>query len=204
MGTGNLVTVQTKPAQSRADFRLTLRLVLGLLAVGALGLGFLLLALLVRAHWGPLIDLDTTVARRLHAVAVQHVWLVRLYKAISDVFDPIVFRVLTTATALALLARRHFRLGAWTLVTVWGAALLGWGLKLLVSRARPDLVDAVATAPGHSFPSGHALTSTVGSAVILLLAMPLLRGRWRAAAVGVAVAVAVAVGVLPDAWLEPG
>jgi membrane-associated phospholipid phosphatase len=189
MGTGNLVTSLT-----RADRRLTLRLLLGLLAVGALGLGFLLLALLVRANWEPLIDLDRTVAQRLHEVAVQHAWFVSLLKLLSNVFDPITFRVLTTVAALALLWRRHLRLGAWTLVTVWGAALLGLVLKILVDRTRPDLVDAVATAPGRSFPSGHALTSTVGCAVLLLLVMPLVRGRWRAVAVGVAIAIPVAVG----------
>ena len=179
---------------TRADRRLTLRLVLGLLAVGALGTGFLLLALLVRSSWSPLLDLDRAVADGLHGFAVDHGWFVTLLTALSDVFDPIVFRVLTTATALALLARRHVRLGAWILVTVWGAALLGLVLKILVDRTRPDLVDAVATAPGNSFPSGHALTSTVGSAVLLLLVMPLLRGRRRAVAVGVAIAIPVATG----------
>jgi membrane-associated phospholipid phosphatase len=181
--------------QRRADRRLTLRLALGLVAVAVLGGGFLLLALLVRSSWDPLLDLDTTVAQRLHDVAVRHDWFVSLLKALSDVFDPITFRVLTTLIALALLRRRHFRLGAWILVTVWGAAVLGLALKLLVSRARPDLLDAVATAPGHSFPSGHALTSTVGSAVLLLLVMPLLRGRrGRAVAVAVAIAIPVATG----------
>ncbi|HEY6746851.1 MAG TPA: phosphatase PAP2 family protein [Mycobacteriales bacterium] len=188
------MTAQTKAVQTRADRRLTLRLVLGLVAVAALGLGFLLLALLVRTKWDPLLDLDTTVAQRLHGVAVQHAWFVTLLKVLSDVFDPIVFRVLTTVVAVVLLVRRHHRLGIWILVTIWGAALLGWGLKELVARTRPDLVDAVATAPGNSFPSGHALTSTVGSAVLLLLVMPLLRGRWRAVAVVVAVAVPLATG----------
>lgn len=190
MGTENLVSTLT-----RADRRLTLRLALGLVAMAALGGGFLLLALLVRASWDPLLDLDTSVAQSLHDVAVRHAWFVSLLKALSDVFDPITFRVLTTLIALVLLGRRHFRLGAWILVTVWGAAVLGLTLKLLVSRARPDLVDAVATAPGRSFPSGHALTSVVGSAVLLLLVMPLLRrARGRAVAVTVAIAVPVATG----------
>lgn len=180
--------------QTRADRRLTLRLALGLAAVAVLGGGFLLLALMVRSSSDPLLDLDTTVAQRLHDVAVRHAWFVTLLKVLSDVFDPVVFRVLTTVVAVVLLVRRHHRLGAWILVTGWGAALLGWGLKELVSRARPDLVDAVATAPGRSFPSGHALTSTVGCAVLLLLVMPLLRGRWRAVAAGVAVLVPLAVG----------
>ena len=40
---------------TRADRRLTLRLALGLAAVIVLGVPFLLLALLVRANWDPLI-----------------------------------------------------------------------------------------------------------------------------------------------------
>jgi undecaprenyl-diphosphatase len=179
---------------TRADRRFTLRLVLGLAAVLALGVLFLLLALLVRANWDPLVDLDTTVANQLHAVAVRHGWFVTLLKALSTVFDPIVFRVVTTIVALVLLWRRRFRLGAWTLVTIWGAALLGLLLKLIVARARPDLVDAVATAPGRSFPSGHALTSTVGCAVLLLLVMPLLHGPWRAVVFALAVVIPLAVG----------
>jgi membrane-associated phospholipid phosphatase len=179
---------------TRADRRLALRLALGLAAVLGLGVPFLLLALLVRANWDPLIDLDTTVANQMHAVAVQHGWLVDLLKALSTVFDPIVFRVVTTLAALALLRAGRRRLAAWTLVTIWGAALLGLVLKLVVARARPDLVDAVATAPGRSFPSGHALTSTVGCAVLLLLVTPMLRRSWRPVAFALAVVVPVAVG----------
>jgi membrane-associated phospholipid phosphatase len=179
---------------TRADRRLALRLGLGLAAVLVLGVPFLLLALLVRAHWDPLFRLDTSVANGLHRIAVRDGWLVSLLKAISTVFDPITFRVVTTVVAVVLLWRRRFRLGSWTLVTIWGAALFGLLLKILVDRARPDLVDAVATAPGRSFPSGHALTSTVGSAVLLLLVSPLLRRRWRAVAIVVAVLIPLVVG----------
>ncbi|HEV7657394.1 MAG TPA: phosphatase PAP2 family protein [Mycobacteriales bacterium] len=178
----------------RADRRLAVRLTLGLAAALGLGVPFLLLALLVRAHWSPLISLDTSVAGHLHAVALRHGWLVTTLKGISDVFDPIVFRVVTTVIAGLLLWQRRFRLAAWTLVTIWGAALLGLLLKIVVDRTRPDLVDAVATAPGRSFPSGHALTSTVGSLVLLLLVMPLLRRSWRVVAVVVAIVVPLAVG----------
>ena len=123
----------------------------------------------------------------MHEIALTHAWLVTLLKVISDVFDPITFRVVTTAVAVLLFWRGRRRLAIWTLVTIWGAALLGVLLKLVVGRARPDLVDAVATAPGRSFPSGHALTSMVGCAVLLLLVTPLLRRRWRAVAIAVAI-----------------
>jgi undecaprenyl-diphosphatase len=168
---------------------LVLRLALGLAAAVVLGVPFLLLALLVRDNWSPLIQLDTSVANRMHTIALQHHWLVTLLKGISNVFDPITFRVVTTAVAVLLFWRGRRRLATWTLVTIWGAALLGVLLKVGVGRARPDLVDAVATAPGRSFPSGHALTSMVGCAVLLLLVTPLLRRPWRAVAFAVAILV---------------
>jgi membrane-associated phospholipid phosphatase len=179
---------------ARADRRLVLRLAVGLVALVALGVPFLLLALLVRAKWSPLVDLDTSVADRLHAVAIRNPWFVTLLKVISDVFDPIMFRVVTTAVAALLLWRRRRRLAIWTLVTIWGAALLGVLLKAIVGRARPDLVDAVATAPGRSFPSGHALGSVVGTAVLLLLVTPLLRRSWRPAVFAAAVLIPAVVG----------
>jgi len=177
----------------RSDRRLGLRLALGLAAMFGLGVPFLLLALLVRAEWDPLIRLDTSVAEDLHDVAVRNDWLVDTLKVVSDVFDPMVFRIVVTLLALWLLRAARRRLALWALVTIWGAALLGWGLKLVVGRARPDLVDEVATAPGRSFPSGHSLGSWVGCGVLLLLAMPLLRGAWRAVAVALAVLVPVVV-----------
>src|SRR5262245_57272741 len=178
---------------ARADRRLVLRLALGLAAAVVLGVPFLLLALLVRDNWSPLIRLDISVADRMHGVALNHHWLVTLLKTISDVFDPITFRVVTTVLAVLLFWRRRRRLAIWTLVTIWGAALFGVLLKLAVGRARPDLVDAVATAPGRSFPSGHALTSTVGCAVLLLLVTPLLRRRWRAVAIALVVLIPLVV-----------
>jgi membrane-associated phospholipid phosphatase len=177
----------------RADRRLGLRLALGLVATFGLGVPFALLALLIRARWDPLVRLDTSVADGLHRVALRNEWLVDTLKVVSTVFDPMVFRVVLTLVALWLLRIGRRRLAAWTLVTVWGAALLGWALKIVVARARPDLVEAVATAPGRSFPSGHALGSAVGCGVLLLLAMPLLAGAWRAVGVAVAVLIPVAV-----------
>jgi len=178
---------------ARADRRLMVRLSLGLAAAVVLGVPFLLLALLVRDNWSPLVRLDTSVADRMHVVALHDHWLVTLLKTISDVFDPITFRVVTTVVAVLLFWRRRPRLAIWTLVTIWGAALFGVLLKAAVGRARPDLLDAVATAPGRSFPSGHALTSMVGCAVLLLLVTPLLGRRWRAVAIAVAILIPIVV-----------
>jgi undecaprenyl-diphosphatase len=67
-------------------------------------------------------------------------------------------------------------------------------LKTVVNRARPVFVHPVATAPGASFPSGHAFTATLGAGVVLLVALPLLPRRGRPVAWLLAALVPLAVG----------
>ena len=59
--------------------------------------------------------------------------------------------------------------------------------KVLVDRDRPHFDDAVAHAVGQSYPSGHALTSLVTAAVLVLVCGRRAR-RWVAAVGGVVVA----------------
>lgn len=184
----------TRQQVARADRRLGVRLAVALVATFGVGVPVTLLALLVRAKWGPLIRLDTAVANRLHEVALRNDWFVGLLKLASIVFDPLVLRSLATGLAFWLLATHRRRLAAWTLVTAWGSALLSIGLKAVVGRARPDLVDAVATASGRSFPSGHALGSVVGCGVLLLVLSPLLSRAWTVVAQAAALLIVLLVG----------
>jgi undecaprenyl-diphosphatase len=55
-------------------------------------------------------------------------------------------------------------------------SFLGFALKLVVARNRPDFDLPLATAPGYSFPSGHALNSAVGVLVLVLAVLPALPG----------------------------
>lgn len=178
---------------TRADRRLALRIVLGLAATVGLGVPFLLLALLIRSKYSPLINLDLRVANGMHSVAVHHRWLVGLMQDVSFVLGPFVLRPLVTVMAVVLLVRRRFRLGSWVLVTLWVGALLGVVLKGVVGRARPDLVDAVAREGGRSFPSGHALGGTIAVGLLVLVLAPLLPPAARLAArvVGVLAVLAV-------------
>jgi undecaprenyl-diphosphatase len=63
-----------------------------------------------------------------------------------------------------------------TIVVAWGLQL---GAKGLVQRARPVVEDAVAHAPGSSFPSGHATNTAVVALTLTLLVWPLLGRRGR-------------------------
>jgi membrane-associated phospholipid phosphatase len=101
--------------------------------------------------------------------------------------------------ALVLLAtvwhlRRKERSIAWTWVML-GLATYGIqeGLKLVFARPRPHLWSWFVVAPGHSFPSGHA----VGSAAFLAFGAALLvrrRPSWRWPVRASAGALALAIG----------
>jgi undecaprenyl-diphosphatase len=176
------------------DERLGLRLTLGLLGVGVFVVPFLLLWLLVEDSWRPLADLDRDAARALNNAVWGHPDVVNALKAISIVFHPDVFRLVAIAVAAWLLVRRHVRLAAFVLVAVLGGSALDGAAKMLAHRHRPLLDHPVAAAPGYSFPSGHALGSLVGVAVLMLVFLPMLPRRARPAVWFAGVAVVVAVG----------
>jgi membrane-associated phospholipid phosphatase len=156
---------------------------------------FAVLLVLVRSKWGPLLRVDQGVANDLHGVALDHPSLVRALRVLSMVFDPNVFRVVATAVAVWLLVDRRPRLATWTLVAVWGGGLLDLLVKTAVGRARPIFEVAVATAPGRSFPSGHALGTVVGCGVLLLVLLPLVRaGLGRRLCWAAAAAIVLAIG----------
>jgi membrane-associated phospholipid phosphatase len=177
-----------------ADRRLVIRLAIAAVAAFGLGLPFLLLAVLVRGRWDPLLRVDTTVARELNELARSSAVLVRALDVVAVVFDPNVFRVAAVGVAIWLFTRHSPRLAWWTLVTSLVGGLLGAVLKAIVGRARPVLDDPVAHAGGSSFPSGHALGSVVGCGVLLLVLSPLLSAGWRRVAWAVAVVIVLLVG----------
>jgi membrane-associated phospholipid phosphatase len=176
------------------DERLGLRLTLGLLGVGVFVVPFLLLWLLVEDSWRPLAELDLNAARALNNAVWRHPNVVDALKVVSLVFNPNIFRLVAVAVAVWLLARRHLRLAAFVIVAVTGGSALDGLAKTLAHRHRPLLDHPVAAAPGYSFPSGHALGSLVGVAVLLLVFLPMLPKRGRSAAWFVAITAVVAVG----------
>ncbi len=95
----------------------------------------------------------------------------------------------TVVVVTAILAfRRRFRWAAYLAITTGAGALLVTQLKIYFARARPDLAEALRQAHGYSFPSGHAMGSTIVAGALAYLA---LRGlpTWRAKAAGLAGAV---------------
>lgn len=168
--------------------RLPPRLLLAAAGFAVAAVPVTLLGYLATHGWGPLHSLDAGAATSLHDWAVRSPGAVTFLQDVSTVFHPWALRAVTVVAIGWLVWRRQIRLALWVGITMGVAGLLGDGLKTLVGRARPALPHPVATAPGDSFPSGHALNSFVFAAVAMLLIAPLL-GRvgkavgWSVAAV---------------------
>lgn len=138
------------------------------------------LAVIVTRKWGPVIDLDNELIRR----------------ATDVTRDAEAFRTGLIAWQEAFVPQHVYLLAVPAVIWVWRAGLraralwglftmlIGWNLglqvKLLVERARPVYDDPVSSAPGFSFPSGHAFNAAMATAVVLIMTWPLLaeRARW--------------------------
>ena len=178
---------------SAAEKRFGLRLGAGLVGTLVATVTFALLLFLVRAGWAPLRRLDTGAAETFNRIDTAQPGLTRAAEVVSDVFDPNVFRVALTVIALGYLINGDRHHAAWLVFTVFGGAALGFTLKEIVGRARPVLADPVSTAPGMSFPSGHALGASIGCCLLLLITLRFLPRGGRVAAV---IAAALIVGTV--------
>ncbi|MGN6244286.1 MAG: phosphatase PAP2 family protein [Motilibacteraceae bacterium] len=162
--------------------RLAVRLATGALLAGLVALPFLLLLLLVEGKYEGLENVDRGVADGLNGWALQHAGVVHLLDTLAVVLAPNTFRAVVVAVAVWLWVHRARRLALWAVVTLAVGGVLGVVLKHVVARARPTFPDPVASASSYSFPSGHALNSMLGTAIVLLVVLPVLGPRWRAVA----------------------
>ena len=109
------------------------------------------------------------------------------FVALSTVGGPGGIGVLLAVSCIVLAIRGRWRWATYLAVTAIGGGLLDLELKLYFARARPALAEALRQAHGYSFPSGHAMGSTVAFGALSYLAMRSLpRTRWKSAALALA------------------
>ena len=103
--------------------------------------------------------------------------------------------VLVSAVAMGYLALSRRRRTALLLgASVAGGVVLSFVLKDLFDRDRPDVVPHLMRVSSASFPSGHAMLSTVVYVTLGSVVAPVQRGRLRLYAIVVAMATALLVG----------
>ncbi|MFK8907109.1 phosphatase PAP2 family protein [Streptomyces sp. YS-3] len=131
-----------------------------------------LLLALVAASWGPLMDLDRTVADGLHRRAVAERGLTHVNRVLTDwVWDTWTMRALLAAVVVAVFVRGGRRVALWAAATSALGTLVQQTMKAALGRERPKWPDPVDSASYAAFPSGHALTVTVTFGLLLWLAV---------------------------------
>ena len=173
------------------------RSVRALRAVGTaavVALPVLLIALLIREQFDPLLRFDENTIRAATDFTRSN-GLTPEFVAIQEVSQPKWLHIVGILVCLwAWLAKGLRNRALWAFATLMFGWFVGYASKLVVQRARPVVDDPVSHASGYSFPSGHALNIAVWTSVLVFLLWPLLSPIWRRVAVALAAVTVVVVG----------
>jgi undecaprenyl-diphosphatase len=162
--------------------RYGLRLTLYSLAAVLVAVPFSYLLLQVLGA-GPLTEVDQGVAEAIYGWIRESRWLVAASRFFSFLGIPPVFYVTVGASAYWFYRRGFWRVAIFMITTPLLGGVISSVVKIVVDRERPEFDEPIAQAFGKSFPSGHAMTSTVGYGTMLLAFMPLIPAAWRPRAI---------------------
>lgn len=93
------------------------------------------------------------------SVLLGPAWLREAMRDVTALGSFVGLGLMTIAASLTLWLCRHRPLALGLVVTVVSATLVSTGLKILIGRDRPDIVEHAALTFTASFPSGHAFLS---------------------------------------------
>jgi PAP2 superfamily protein len=183
----------------------------GLLVIGGAlftawaGDGFIDLAEQVHAKSPRLQDFDT----------LAHAWAVSkrtpaatsFFTVMTLIGSPPALIGLVVAVSALLIFTHRYRWFLYLLITTGGESLLNMELKRYFARARPDLAEMLRLAHGYSFPSGHAMGSTVVFGALSYLAFRTRTSwRWKSAALALVCTLVFAVALsrvyLGEHWIS--
>jgi undecaprenyl-diphosphatase len=173
--------------------RFELRLVLFAVALVLVAVPFSYLLFEVMRH-GPLTRFDESTANSLHKHVVGNHGLITLLEGLSWLGKPLLLGVLIALGSIFVYLRGRRRLAFFLVVTAIGGGLVDSAVKIAVNRPRPILDEPIASAFGKSFPSGHAMSSTVTYGALLLVFLPIIPRVVRWVAVGAVVTLVLAIG----------
>ena len=116
------------------------------------------------------------------------------FTTLTIIGTPVGLSVLLVLISIFLALRKRWRWVAYLAITCGIGGLLNLQLKSYFARARPELAEALRDAHGYSFPSGHAMGSTIVFAALAYLSFRILtRWRHRAAALAFAASMILAI-----------
>lgn len=144
---------------------------------------------------GPFTRFDTSTAGDLHRLVVDRPGVVGALKAVSVLGKPLWLAVVVGAGAVFVFVRGRRRLAIFLAFTVIGGGLVDSAVKIAVNRPRPVVETPLGEAFGKSFPSGHAMSSTVAYGALLLVLLPVIPRAWRWLAYLATTLLVLAIGV---------
>jgi undecaprenyl-diphosphatase len=163
------------PRSAKLGVRLTMIVVAVTLV--AIPFGILLLEVLLK---GPLTRFDQRIADQQNTANQGNVDRVHVAQVVTHLGSTVVLASAVAVTVVFLAVFRRRRRQALFLATTAVLGLITNNIiKAIVGRSRPHFTHAVAHALGKSFPSGHAMNSTVVYGSLLIVAWPRLRTAAR-------------------------
>lgn len=169
-------------------------MVIGGLLTALAGEQFVDLAELVRAKSPTLQQTDL----RVHdwAVTRRNAGETLFFVVMTTIGGPAGVATILVLAAILLAVKRRWRWLIYLAVTAGGGALLNLLLKHVFERDRPAVAEMLRRAHGYSFPSGHAMGSTVAFGALAYLAFRATTS-WprKAAALAFALTVIAAVAI---------
>ena len=164
----------------------------GIAATSFAGDAFMDIAERVQAESPKLREVDTRThewARYTHTTGST-----AFFTTLTLIGTPVGIGILVAIIAGLLGWKKRWRWAAYLVVTTGAGGLLNLLLKSFFERARPELAEALRDAHGYSFPSGHAMGSTVCFGALAYLALRIFpRWRQRSAAIAFACSMILAI-----------
>lgn len=135
------------------------------------------LTLAIGTEWGPLMDLDDTVARAAYDATHGHAGRVDAWSAISEYGAPDVLRALLLVAAAGLGLVRRYAMGLWLVALAFLEAWVAPTAKLVLERPRPAWEEPITTVGATSYPSGHATAAATVAVALVVVGLALTRTR---------------------------
>ena len=144
-------------------------------------------------QWNWLTTIDSSALDALHRYGTLHPAWVTSWNVFCTLLGPTAFRLLAVVLIIVALVRRNLRVAMFLVISVELSGLVTEIAKQAANRPRPAtaLVSALSTA----FPSGHAISVSIGVLALLTVVLPLVRGPLRAWLIALGAVIVVAIGV---------
>jgi membrane-associated phospholipid phosphatase len=123
--------------------------------------------------------IDTWVGTWLHLHVMP--LITEAMMVISFLGAPSTLTAVTAVVCVALVRKRSYDRLVTLVTLVLGGNLLNYGLKHLIHRGRPTFEDPLPTLSSYSFPSGHAMASTVFYGFVIACVLTMARQRHNVA-----------------------